>query len=48
MRENIIATKTYDFAINVVMLSKSLVSKNEYVISKQILKSGTSIGANVE
>ncbi|WP_246035832.1 four helix bundle protein [Winogradskyella algicola] len=48
MKENIIATKTYNFAISIVNLSKALVSKNEYVLSRQILKSGTSIGANVE
>ncbi len=48
MKENIIATKTYNFAISIVNLSKTLVSKNEFVLSRQILKSGTSIGANVE
>lgn len=48
MKENIIATKTYNFAISIVNLSKALISKNEYVLSRQILKSRTSIGANVE
>ena len=48
MKENIIATKTYNFAISIVKLNKALVSKNEFVLSRQILKSGTSIGANVE
>lgn len=48
MKENIIATKTYAFAVKIVLLSKKLTSQNEYVLSKQILKSGTSIGANVE
>ncbi|WP_426429719.1 four helix bundle protein [Winogradskyella sp. HB-48] len=48
MKDNIIASKTYNFAISIVNLSKALVSKNEYVLSRQILKSGTSIGANVE
>ena len=48
MKENIIATKTYNFAISIVNLSKTLVSKNEFILSRQILKSGTSIGANVE
>jgi len=48
MKENIIATKTYDFAVKIVLLSKRLITQNEYVLSKQILKSGTSIGANVE
>ena len=48
MKENIIATKTYSFAVKTVLLSKKLIAQNEYVLSKQILKSGTSIGANVE
>ena len=48
MKENIIATKTYQFAIKIVLLNKNLIANKEYVLSKQILKSGTSIGANVE
>lgn len=48
MKENLIATKTYAFAIKIVNLNKKLISKNEFVISRQLLKSGTSIGANVE
>lgn len=43
-----LATKSYDFALKVVMLCKELVSINkEYVLSKQLLRSGTSIGANI-
>ncbi|WP_338731068.1 four helix bundle protein [Mangrovimonas cancribranchiae] len=48
MKENIIATKSYDFAVKIVLLSKKLIAENEYVLSRQILKSGTSIGANLE
>ncbi len=48
MKENLIAIKSYSFAITIVNLSKRLIAKNEYILSKQILKSGTSIGANVE
>ena len=48
MKENLILTKTYDFAIKIVNLNRRLVSKNEFVLSRQLLKSGTSIGANVE
>jgi len=48
MKENIIVTKSYDFALNIVKLATSLRNKNEFILSKQILKSGTSIGANVE
>jgi four helix bundle protein len=46
--ENVIATNTYQFAIQIINLSKELNSKKEFVLSRQILKSGTSIGANVE
>ncbi|MCB0464766.1 MAG: four helix bundle protein [Aequorivita sp.] len=48
MKENIIAERTYMFAIEIVKLTKGLIAEKEYVLSKQILKSGTSIGANVE
>jgi four helix bundle protein len=49
MKENIIKTKTYQFAVRIVKLSKFLNSEQkEYVLSKQILRSGTSIGANTE
>lgn len=48
MNDNLIVNKTYNFAIMIVNLSKKLSQQNEYVLSKQILKSGTSIGANVE
>jgi four helix bundle protein len=48
-QENIIQTKSYDFAIKVVNLYRYLVDeKREYDLSKQLLRSGTSIGANVE
>ena len=47
-RENLIADKTFSFALKVISLYKDLSSNNkEYVLSKQILRSGTSIGANV-
>ena len=46
--ENIIATKSFDFAVWIVRLYKMLTEKNrEYVLSKQLLKCGTSVGANV-
>lgn len=48
MEDNIIKTKSYDFAIRVINLYKYLTKeKREYVLSKQLLRSGTSIGANV-
>ena len=39
--------KSFNFAINIIHLYKNLVKQKEYIISKQILRSGTSIGANV-
>ena len=48
MKENIIQQKSFLFAIRIVNLYKYLIStKKEFVLSKQILRSGTSIGANV-
>ncbi|TLP74105.1 four helix bundle protein [Maribacter sp. ACAM166] len=46
MAESIFKTKSYQFAILIVKLSQTLVSeKKEYVLSKQLLKSGTAVGA---
>lgn len=46
--ESVIAKKTYAFALEVVKTYKHLVQeKKEFVLSKQFLRSGTSIGANV-
>ena len=48
-RENVIVEKSKRFAIRVVELYKVLQNeKKEFVLSKQLLKSGTSIGANVK
>ena len=48
MKENIIADKSKAFALRIIKLYEYLVSeKKEYVLSKQVLRSGTSIGANV-
>ena len=45
---SIIANKTFEFSINIVNLYKTISTNNkEYILSKQLLKSGTSIGANV-
>lgn len=49
MKEIIIRDKSFEFALRIVKLYKYLtLDKKEYILSKQILKSGTSIGANVE
>ena len=48
VRENVIIKKSFAFSVRIVNLNKYLSQeKKEYVISKQIYKSGTSIGANV-
>lgn len=47
MSENIIEIKSYKFAIDIVNIYKKLQLDKEYVLSKQLLRSGTSIGANV-
>jgi four helix bundle protein len=48
MKENLILSKTFDFALEIVELYKILLSKKEFVLSKQIVRAGTSIGANVK
>lgn len=48
MKENLIKDKSYRFALSIIDLYKILVAQKEYVMSKQLLKAGTSIGANVE
>ncbi|MDY0320139.1 MAG: four helix bundle protein [Arcobacteraceae bacterium] len=46
--ENIILNKSFDFAIRIVKLYKYLSNdKKEFILSKQLLRSGTSIGANI-
>ncbi len=47
MRENPIRDRSYDFALRVIRLSRELESRREHVLSRQVLKAGTSIGANV-
>ena len=47
-RNNPVVNKSKSFAIRIIYMYKYLVSvKNEYIISKQVFRSGTSIGANV-
>ncbi len=47
--DNVIQIKSYAFAVRIVKLYQFLVKeKKEYTLSNQILRSGTSIGANIE
>ena len=46
--DNLIESKSFDFALRIVKLCTYLqTEKKEYVLSKQLLRSGTSIGANI-
>ncbi|MCC9166581.1 four helix bundle protein [Pontibacter harenae] len=46
-KDNLILTLTLDFAVDTILYAELLETKRKYVISNQLLKSGTSIGANV-
>lgn len=48
MKENLIAKKTFVFALTIIDLFLELKKENEFLVSKQLMRSGTSIGANVE
>jgi four helix bundle protein len=48
MTESIIQKKSFAFALKVISLYRELQSQHEYVLSSQLLRSGTSIDANVE
>lgn len=48
MKDNVVLEKAFDFAVRVTKLYKHLCQdKKEYVLSKQLLCRGTSIGANI-
>jgi len=46
-KENLIVNLTLDFALDIIEYSEILEEHKKYVIAKQLLRSGTSIGANV-
>ncbi len=46
--ENTILEMSFNFSLGIISLYKILIENKEFVLSKQLLKSGTSIGANVE
>ena len=48
MNKSIIREKSYLFAIKIIKIYRILNQKGEYVLARQLLRSGTSIGANVE
>ncbi len=47
-RKNIVREKSFAFSLVIIDLFKRLKAENEFVISKQLLRSATSIGANIE
>lgn len=47
MKENVVKNKSFDFSLIIIELYKILQEQREYVISKQLLRSATSVGANI-
>ena len=45
MNNSILADKSYDFALRIIKLYKYLQNKKEFILSKQLLRSGTAVGA---
>ena len=48
MKKNIIREKAYKLALDVIKLYKTLRDEKEFTLSRQLVRSGTSIGANIE
>ena len=47
-KENVLKSKSYSFALEIVKVCRELQSNKEFILSKQLLRSGTAIGALVE
>ena len=47
-KPNVVRDKAYQFALEIIHLYRSLCTENEFVLSRQLVKAGTSIGANIE
>jgi len=45
--DSIVLKKAFDFALRIIQLNRELVAKHEFVLSKQVVRSGASIGANI-
>ncbi len=48
MGKSIVQEKSFEFSLTIIKLYKRMIDQKEYVLSKQLLRSGTSIGANIE
>jgi len=46
-KDNIIMTKSFDFAIKVISFCELLEENKKFIVARQLLRSGTSIGANI-
>lgn len=46
-KENIIVDLTFDFALKIIEFTETLRTQNKYEISRQLFRSGTSVGANI-
>ena len=47
MNDNILSHKSFNYSLEIIDLYKQLTDEKEYVISKQLLRCGTSVGANI-
>jgi len=47
MKQKVIKAKSFEFAVAITKCCRGLIEQKEYVLSKQLLRAGTSIGANV-
>ncbi len=47
IQSSTIKDKSFNFALNIISVYKKLVEQKEFILSKQLLRSATSIGANV-
>ena len=47
-KPNIIKNKTYKFALDIINIYKQMINQNEFILSKQLIRSATSIGANIQ
>ncbi len=48
MKDNLIQSKSFEFSLSIISSYKLLQNEREYIVSKQLLRSATSIGANIE
>lgn len=47
MRNNIVKEKSFDFSLEIIKVSDELIAKRQFVLSDQLLRSGTAVGAMV-